>query len=176
MNFSDFAAKSCSPKKAPKTYRRTDRKTHRKTECFHQNLPTNYSPNFPCVFFCSKNSKCHRKTASKKFSQKIHHGTEQNPECRCGRGGSLSTCPFEKQTLSRKNLNFLQLAVLHLSSFQDLSYTNVQKPYFVVFLETPTCHLKPVAQVVAMKLGKRGLDDDLVELVTFCPHVFRLVG
>ena len=32
-------------------------------------------------------------------------GAEQNPECRCGRGGSLSTCPFEKQKLSRQTEN-----------------------------------------------------------------------
>ena len=49
-------------------------------------------------------SKCHRKTASKKFSQKIHHCTNQNPECRCGRAGSI--CPFEKQTFSRKTKHF----------------------------------------------------------------------
>ena len=82
-----------------------------------KNAPKNemFSPNFSseifleflvCVFFCSKNSKCDRKMASKKFGQKIQRGTEQNPECRCGRGGSLSTCPFEKQKLSRKTENF----------------------------------------------------------------------
>ena len=48
----------------------------------------------------------HRKTASKKFSLKIHCGTEQNLECRCGRGGSLSTCAFEKQKLSRRTEHF----------------------------------------------------------------------
>ena len=46
-------------------------------------------------------------------------GTEQNPGCRCGRGGSLSTCPFEKQKIIPKNWKFLQLAVLHLSAFQN---------------------------------------------------------
>ena len=84
-------------------------KMHRKTECFHRIFPPKFSPNFRCVFFCSKNSKCHRKTASKKFSQKIHRGTEQNPECRFGRSGSLSTCPFEKQEWSRKTENFFSL-------------------------------------------------------------------
>ena len=104
-NSSDFEAKRCSPKNAPKKVRKTHRKTHRKTECFHRFFSPNFSPSFR-VFFCSKNSKCHRKTASKKFSQKIHHGTEQNPECRCGRDGSLSTCPFKKQKLSRKTEHF----------------------------------------------------------------------
>ena len=102
-------------------HRKTHRRTHRKTECFHRIFPPNFSPNFRCVcvLFCSKNSKCHRKTASKKFSQKIHRGTQQNPECRCGRGGSLSTCPFEKQELSRNKWKCIQLAVLHVSAFQD---------------------------------------------------------
>ena len=47
-----------------------------------------FSPNFRCVFTCSKNSTCHRKTASKKLSQKIRHGTKRNPDCRCGRAGN----------------------------------------------------------------------------------------
>ena len=89
-----------------KTYRKAYRITHRKTECFHRIFPLNFSPNFRGVFFCTKNSKCHWRTASKKFSQKIHRGTEPNPECRCGRGGSLSTCPSEKQKLSRKTESF----------------------------------------------------------------------
>ena len=108
-----------APKNAPKT--------HRKTENVHRIFPPNFSPNFRCVFFCSKNSKCHRKTASKKFSQKIHRGTEQNPECRCGRGGSLSTCPFEKQNFSRKTENF---AVLHLSAFQLFVFLNMPPKHY----------------------------------------------
>ena len=75
-----------------------------KNGIFSPKFCTEVFPKFlVCVFcICSKKLKCHRKTASKKFSQKIHHSTEQNPECRCGRAGSLSICPFEKQKLSRK--------------------------------------------------------------------------
>ena len=42
----------------------------------------------------------------KNSARKSIAGTEQNPECQCGRGGSLSTCPFEKRKLSRKTDNF----------------------------------------------------------------------
>ena len=70
-NFPISRQKVAHRKTHRKTYRKTHRKTHRETECFHRICPPNFSPNFRCVFFCNKNSKCHRKTASKKFSQKI---------------------------------------------------------------------------------------------------------
>ena len=101
------------PKNAPKNAP--------KNGMFSPKFFTEFFPDFRCVFFCSKNSKCHRKTASKKFSQTIHRRTEQNPECRCGRGAKPLNMPIGEAKVIPKNLKFLQLAVLHLSAFQDKS-------------------------------------------------------
>ena len=101
-----------------RTKMRTDkmyRKMHHKIEYFHQMFP---HPEILVCVFCRKNSKCDRKTASKKFSQKIHDDAKQNPVCGCGRAGSLSICPFEKQKTIQKNRKIPQLAVLHLSAYQ----------------------------------------------------------
>ena len=72
-----------------------------------------------CVFFFSavRTANATERQPPKKFSQKIHHGTEQNPECRCGRAGNLSNMPIRETKIIHKNRTFLQLAVLHLSAY-----------------------------------------------------------
>ena len=92
-NFSDFDAKSCSPKNAPKN------------RMFSPNFSTEFFPEFSVCAFLQKEQQLPPKNGLQKFSQKIHHGAEQNPECRCGRAGSPSIYPFDKQNFSRKTPN-----------------------------------------------------------------------
>ena len=84
--FKDLSHRENAPKSAPKR------------------APNMFSPKFQCLFVCSENSKKSTPNAteeqpSKTCNQKIHHGTKQDRVCRCGRAGSFSTCPFDKQKI-----------------------------------------------------------------------------
>ena len=50
-NFSDFDAKSCSPKNAPKNVPKNAPKNASKNGMFSPNISTEFFPNFRCVFF-----------------------------------------------------------------------------------------------------------------------------
>ena len=118
-NFSDLEAKSCSPKNAPKSVPKNAPKNAPKNGMFSPNFSTEFFSEFRSVFFCSKNSTCHRKTASKKFSQKIHRGTEQKSRVPTWQGWKPLNMPLREAKIIPKNWKFLQLAVLHLSAFQQ---------------------------------------------------------
>ena len=84
--------------------KRTEKRTEKRndfTEFFHRFFPRIFGVCFAAVRTVHANEKRPPKNSAKKSIA----GTEQNPECRCGRGGSRSTCPFEKQKLSRKTEN-----------------------------------------------------------------------
>ena len=92
--FSDFEAKSCSPKNAPKNVPKNAPKNAPKNGMISPNFSTEFFPEFSVCFFCSKSSKCDRKTASKKFSQKIHRGHRAKSRVLMWQGWKPLNMPF----------------------------------------------------------------------------------
>ena len=87
-----------------KTHRKVYRKTHRKTECFHRIFPPNFFPNFQCVCFCAvRTVHATEKRSPKKFSQKIHRGTEQKSRVPMWQGWKPLNMPFREAKIIPKN-------------------------------------------------------------------------
>ena len=130
-NFSNFEAKSCSPKNAPKNAP--------KNGIISPNFSTRIFPRILGVCFSAvRTVNATEKRPPKNSAKKSIAGTEQNPECRCGRGGSLSTCPFEKQNFPQKTENFFS------SQFCTSLSSNKYKeesaaPTFIICCLQPAC-------------------------------------
>ena len=95
----------------------TYRKTHWKTECSHRIFPPNFSPNFRCVCFSAV------RTQPENPSQRRAKSRVQ-----MWQGWKPLNMPFWEAKMTPKNWKFLQLAVLHLSAFQDWGYRDVLAP------------------------------------------------
>ena len=122
-NFSDSEAKSCSPKNAPKNVPKSSPKNAPKNEMLSPKFSTEFFPEFSvCVFCRKKNSNCHRKTTSKKFSQKIHHSAEQDSRVPMWQGWkplnipiclTSKTFPEKPEISSVRSSAALCLTILH---------------------------------------------------------------
>ena len=101
--FSDFDAKSCSPKNAPnkRTEERTEKRTEKRnvfTEFFHRIFPRIFGVCFSAVRTVNATEKRPPNNSARKSiaaQNKIQSADVVGV-------GSLSPCPFEKQKLSRK--------------------------------------------------------------------------
>ena len=89
--------KNCSQKNAPKNAPKSALKNALKKQMFSPKFSTDFFPEVSVSLYSAVRTAHATEIGLQQFSQKIHHGTKRNPECRCARAGNLSVCRSQQR-------------------------------------------------------------------------------
>ena len=134
--FSDFEAKSCSPKNTTKNSPKGAPKKSTKNRNVFTAFSTEFFPEFSvcvCVFICSKNHKCHRKWPPKNSPR---NSIAAQNEIQSADVAKLETSQYASLRTENdpEKPKFLQLAVLHTSAYQCRAIQWIACPIQRVYL------------------------------------------